>query len=517
MNNVLTPERIIKHTPATAAILSSAAPGSTTADLASKVPKETTGSVDLPGAFPETPATEPAAFSVNPIPETAGPGNPVKLAPGEPVPDPSTLTSNTVTSTAHNDASLEKASEPTFGVAPIPATAGAGNPVALAPGEKVPDPSTLTGNTVNSTVRTDKESYENSGAFGNAPVLPPVVTPQNERDQKGTGVLDMPPITKNMIPESSLPMGGVDPTISSVGPQSTTAALAAAVPLEAKKESQVPEVVKESQEAAGIPAEASAVPEEVKEKSEVESELLKQVPEAPVTSDGVKSEKTITAGETAAAVAGAATALGGAAVAYAATAKDKTVAAVANSGATAYLPESIQQSINSINAASSQKTTDATPEVVKESIAAAGQSPEAAAYAEPVAEKEAVERELLKEVKPETSSGEPAPAIAESGLSAPPSDSRDISPRTVPGTHTQTVPTVTSGVATGTTEAKTEAKSPPTTPAKTENKAAAPSSSSKAATTPASTSSAAADKADKKKKRTSIFGKLKAKFSDKKE
>ncbi len=101
------------------------------------------------------------------------------------------------------------------------------------PGETLPDPSTVTGNNINSAVTLDKESYEKSGAFGHAPVLPPVVTPQSERDQNGTGILDLPPISKNLIPESSLPIStsgegtfDASPTIQSVGPLSTTAQLA---------------------------------------------------------------------------------------------------------------------------------------------------------------------------------------------------------------------------------------------------------------------------------------------------
>jgi len=61
-------------------------------------------------------------------------------------------------------------------------------------------------------------------------------------------------------------------------PSTTTA-----IPLESSK---VPEVVKKSQEEAGFSPEASAIPEEVKEKSEVEKELLREVPEAPPTSEG---------------------------------------------------------------------------------------------------------------------------------------------------------------------------------------------------------------------------------------
>jgi hypothetical protein len=320
-----------------------------------------------------------------------------------------------------------------------------------------------------------------------------------------------------MIPESSLPIGGsgvgtfdATPTIQSAGPQSTTALLAGAVPLESSKAT-VPEIVKESQAEAGVGPEASAVPEEVKEKSAVEKELLSEVPVAAVTSDGTTTESPInaatgvTAGEAAAAVGGAAVAIGGAAAAFAIGAKDKAVEATKNSNATSYLPKSVQDSIASMNATSSvEKTADVVPETVKESIAESGQSPEAAAYPEEVAEKQAVEKELLAEVKKETSTGESAPIITgNSTLAVPASvatpDSRDISPTTVPGSHSQTVPEVTTGVASTTTE--------PVTPAK----AATP-----APTTPASSaagSSAAVDA--KKKKRSSFFGKLKAKFSDK--
>ncbi|KUJ15694.1 uncharacterized protein LY89DRAFT_685647 [Mollisia scopiformis] len=545
LNNVLTTERIKKHTPETAGIMAGVAPTSTTADLAKdvpleKAPLENTASSDLPGSFPETPAaTEKGDFSVNPLPAADGAVNPIKLAPGEKVPDPSIFTNNTVTSGVHDDPELVAAAkkaegEQTFGVSPLPAFPGAVNPVTTAPGEKIPTSEKLTGNTINSSVTTDKESYEKSGGLGNAPVLPPVVTPTAERELNGTGVLDMPP-AKNLIPESSLPMGAAgvgtfdaSPTIQSSGPQSTTAQLAAAVPLESSK---VPEVVKESQQEAGFAPEASAVPAEVSEKSAVEKELLNEVPEAPATSEGTagkgtdKSEKGVTAGEAAAAVGGAAVTAGGVAAAYASNAASSLPPSV-----TSKLPESIQNSIAATNAkADSQSTAKDTPEVVKESIAESGQSPEAAANENAVLEKKAVEKELLSEIKPETSTGESAPKITSTGtsggLNAPasaavagqPIESRDVSPGTVPGSHTetQTAPTVTSGVSATTTTDKTSAA--PATPAK--STAATPSTpakatpgSSKAGDSPASS---ATDKADKKKKRTSFFGKLKAKLSHK--
>lgn len=239
-----------KEGPGSAAI-SSAAPGSSTTEMAKDVPLEKKDSV--PGAFPETPAGErEEVFSVNPIPASSGIGNPVQLEAGQKVPDPSTHTSNTVESTATTDkAGYEKdASAATAGLA----AGSAGGALAAAEGEK-----------------------GEGGAFS------------------------VPEKSKNMIPESSLPIGeGKDaekdagPTIQSAGPTSTTAALAGEVPKEPRGEAKtvddeppsatlsgpapaVPEVVQESMAEAHQSPEAATNPEAVREKEEVESELLKDV------------------------------------------------------------------------------------------------------------------------------------------------------------------------------------------------------------------------------------------------
>ncbi|KYK58028.1 hypothetical protein DCS_05041 [Drechmeria coniospora] len=157
----------------------------------------------------------------------------------------------------------------TVSVNPLPAAAGAVNPISLKPGEKVPK--SVTAQDVKEHVKLDKESYEKSDA------LPAAVQ------------AELPPVSKNMIPESSLPMGnGNDVTINSVGAGATTAALAGKVPLEPK----VPAVVKESQEKAGFPPEASAVAAEVQDKAMVEEELKYKVKEVPATSVGVSADKT---------------------------------------------------------------------------------------------------------------------------------------------------------------------------------------------------------------------------------
>ncbi|KAF2683088.1 carbohydrate-binding module family 48 protein [Lentithecium fluviatile CBS 122367] len=512
-NNVLTPDDI-KDPIST---LSSAAPESSTAALAGAMPKEDARSKSedsIPGAFPltppaETPSNEPQAFSINPLPATAGLGNPIHLAPGEKVPEPSTFTDNTVQSTVKHDPEPEEA---TVSVAPLPATAGAGNPIHLEPGEKVPDPSTFTSNTIASTVKTDPESYEK----GAPPQLGPVVTSEAERDTKGS-MFGLPPIAGGLIPESSLPMKSdakteQDPgvTIQSAAPTSTTAALAGQVPLEPKG---VPETVTESQKEAGFAPEASANPEAVQEKKELEQELKEKVPEEPPTAEGS------TIGQAGAAAAAGATVTAGAFAAATYAAKEKAAETVGLNG---------------------QATASEVPEVVAESQKEAHASPEASANPKVVEEKKEVETELLKEVKKVTESGEPAPTVTAAtsetapglsgegltdtkplksssepdALNAPASkpavpeiaqpivDSRDVSPMSKQPTTQQTQPTVTTGVESSTTEAK----STPETPKKDST---APES---AKGTPESVASGATDK---KKKRRSIFGKLKEKFSSK--
>ena len=329
-------------------------PGATTSALAGQVPKESAKD-DLPGAFPETPAA---------------------------------------------DDSKEASS---FGVAPLPATAGIGNPIHLAPGEKVPDPSTFTSNTITSTVKTDPESYEKAdAAVSDGPSAA-------KSADTSAGMFGVPPVTGNMIPESSLPMGSdadipTDTgaiTLQSVGAGSTTAALAAGAPIEPRG---VPEVVAESQEEAGVSPEAAANPEAVTDKKDVEEELKEKVPEVPATSEGESSS-----GGVAGTVAGAFAAVSAAVVGVAVAAKES-------------LPESVQKPIEALTGSTTTATetapetaTETAPEVpsiVSESIAKADESPEAAANPEAVQEKSAMEQELESKVAPVQETGELAPTLA---------------------------------------------------------------------------------------------------------
>ena len=228
-------------------------------------------------------------FSVSPIPASEGTGNPVHLQPGEEVPEPSTLHSNTITSAVHDDPELKAQDDVnTFNVAPIPATGGTGNPIHLEPGEEVPHHSAITANTIDSNVKLDKESYEKSDS--GAPQLPSALTPGSELEANGQKPVFSglgPILGAPFIPESSLPMGegavsDVTPQVSSVAPQSTTAELAGQQPILPRG---VPEVVSESQEEAHVSPEAAANPEAVQDKSEFENELKQTVSKEPATTE----------------------------------------------------------------------------------------------------------------------------------------------------------------------------------------------------------------------------------------
>ncbi|CAN8105935.1 unnamed protein product [Discula destructiva] len=445
-NNVLTPEALLASLPATSAIMSNVTADSTTAQLAKDVPLEKDNKEQkpdqLPGSFPET----PAANELN---------NPI-------------------------------------GISPLPAAAGALNPIKLAPGEPVPKD--LQTADLNSNVKLDAESYEKADA------LPGI----------NTSDLNIPLVGGVMIPESSLPMGNGTANINSVGTNATTAALAAQVP----KEPKVPDVVKESQDKAGVDPEASGIATEVEDKNQVEEELKDKVPEAPSTSEGTggkgtdKSEGDKTLLETAAA---ATAALGAGAAAYAYAAKDKAVelAGQAPASVQEQLPASVQDTI--ATGTKETKIEEVSPEVpteVKDSIVEAGKSPEAAANTEAVGEKAAVEAELLKEVKTVNTTGEPAPKPEEPQVPAtttqeapkvvePPAESKDIP-------ETSTPPSGLNGTAATTENGAGNGAGPaaPTTPAE----------SSK--TDPETPNSSKSDQ--KKKNRVSgFFGKLKSKISHK--
>ncbi|RCI08571.1 hypothetical protein L249_4776 [Ophiocordyceps polyrhachis-furcata BCC 54312] len=378
-----------------------------------------------PGGFPATPTTEDV--SVNPMPAAPGAVNPtsgaasgksinehVKLdkdsyeksdalpsdkvginpkpaAPGAVNPTAGDKTPQSA-SAINDHVKLDKDSyeksdalpSSSVGINPMPAAPGAVNPVHLAPGEKIPPSASA----IDDHVKLDKDSYERSDAL-------PGVDTQSK----------MPPASKNLIPESSLPMGqGNNANINSVGPGATTAALAGAVPLEKDKNSanissvgpdatttglaravpkedkshnissvgpdattaglagavpkdaaQVPDVVKKSQAEAGVSPEASAVPREVEEKSMVEQQLKQEhVP------DMVK----------------------------------KSQAEAGVSPEASAVPREVAEK----SMVEQQLKQEHVPDMVKKSQSEAGFAPEASAVPQEVMEKSQVEKELQEKV-----------------------------------------------------------------------------------------------------------------------
>ncbi|KAK5057587.1 hypothetical protein LTR84_011587 [Exophiala bonariae] len=270
---------------------------------------------------------EPQAFGVSPLPATSGDSNPINVPAGEKLPPTSDVTASTIGSnvtTSKED--YEKAGqEPeSFSVNPLPATAGPGNPVNVPAGEKLPGQDQITSQSIHSSVTTSQEDYNKAGS--GIPFLTGALAAVG-LGGAGAAALGSSKKEESLIPESSLPMGedagktldagphissaaptsttadlagqvpleerkeasvADGPSISSAAPDSTTAGLAGSVPLEKAKEAisddpratteTVPEVVKESIAAAHVPAEATTSAEAVKEKAEVEQELLKHVP-----------------------------------------------------------------------------------------------------------------------------------------------------------------------------------------------------------------------------------------------
>ncbi|EPE08216.1 carbohydrate-binding module family 48 protein [Ophiostoma piceae UAMH 11346] len=461
INNVLTPENIVASIPA--AVLISAAPTSTTSDLAKDVPLEETAdpvfstpvisepvvinpstigseAIFITSAAPTSTTADllkdvPFENKAEPVAsvETAAPiatGAPLELT--EPAVSAATISSaapESTTAALAKDVPLEEpVAEKTAElpaelnkeiklINPFPAAPGGINPVKLAPGEPIPE--SLKTADINANVKLDPESYEKADAA-------------IAGDYSATS---LPPVSKNMIPESSLPIAsGNDFHINSAAPVATTAALAGAVPLEKKavdstsapvETATVPDVVKESQKEAGVAPEASAIPEEVKEKEQVEEELLKKVPEAPATSEGTTSG-TVTAAGIVGGITAAAAGLGAAAYATATSAKDKAVEqgtpaleqAAANLPLSVkqVLPAAVQEKIAAASATGGEAVTTDIPAEVKESFQESGFSPEAAANKEAVDEKKAVESELLKKIAPVESASEPSAPTATSSF-----------------------------------------------------------------------------------------------------
>ncbi|KAL8392436.1 hypothetical protein RB595_002579 [Gaeumannomyces hyphopodioides] len=377
-NNFLTPDDLVKSAPAETAFINSVGPESTTAALVKDVPVE-----DKKAEAKDKPKEEPGEEIKDDPKEESSADAIADMAKGDKEAVPGAFPETPA-------AVLEKE----FKVSPLPASEGAVNPIKLAPGEPIPE--SIIAQDVNANVKLDPESYEKADTLA--------------------GVSDvaalLPPVSSTMIPESSLPIAGAnDVTISSVGPNATTIALAGEVPLEPK----APAIVKESQEKAGVDPEASAIGGEVKEKAQVEAELLQKVPEAPSTAEGTagqgtdkaEADKTLAGTVTEAAAGLGAATMTLATVAQGVVEQAGAAAAQLPDSVKQHLPESVQKAIAPTTKEEiRQEVSPEVPAEVKESIKEAGESPEAAANTAAVEEKKEVEAELLKEVQPAAAVGE---------------------------------------------------------------------------------------------------------------
>lgn len=334
------------------------------------------------------------------------------------------------------------ANEPdSFSVKPIPATGAT---------------------SVQETVTTSKEDYEKAGsaalgvaggaALGGAALGGAAATELTQSDDA----------KEQIIPESSLPMkpdeaDAAGPFISSVGPDATTTGLAAGVPVDKKRQgmiidsdqvpseetptaSSVPEVVKESLHEAHQDPEAAASSEAVKEKADVEHELLGKVTSSEATGDPASA----------------------------------AAAQTSYYGLATSVPPTVEKSMEQAHA-----------------------SPEAAADSSVVAEKAAVEQELLKKVPSEEGAGEPAPSIAAATSEtapAPTDEPRTATGEQVPGTSAIAAAAVADGTAGADTAPATETK--PVVAERTEADATEYAPVQKDSSTPGVAPSAAAAVAD---------------------
>ena len=368
-------------------------PESTTANLAAQVPKESSSRPQeekehIPGSYPQTPGDENQLFRVG----SAAKAN----------------DSATKGSTSASNQEAKESETPVFGVNPIPASStGVGNPITLRPGDKVPHPSEITPNTIESTVRTDREAYE---ADASEPI---------SGNFKSSAAQELPKIHDSNLPGGSKSTDtGV--AISSAAPVATTAGLAAAVPLESQKSKNTGN----SQNNGTVDKD---VPEKVKDS-------LKEAHANPEAAGQHGSGDTGTAAISSAA----------------------PVATTA--GLAAAVPLESQKSKNTENLQKTSTVDSHVPGKVKDSFKEAHANPEAAGQHEAVEDKKDIEHELLKKVSPNESAGTPGPVTAAPFLeTAPgatgtttskPTQSKSESPQTAT-TKSSTGPTETTGVAGG--------------------------------------------------------------------
>lgn len=448
--------------------MNSVSADSTTAQLAKEVPLEKDVKAqpetetktedadakpsDLPGSFPETPADElNKTVGINPLPAAAGGLNPIKLAPGEPIPND--LKAADVNSNVKLDAESYEKSDA------LPGVDSKDLSVPPVSGTMIPESSLPigTGNPHINSVSADSTTAALAAEVPKEPKVPEVVKESQDKV-------------------------GVDPEASGIAD-------------EVKEKEQVEEELKEKVPEAPSTSEGTAG--KGTEKSESDKTLLET---AAATAAGVSAAAVATAVatkdkaiETAAPIA----------------AQNLPVSVKQQ------LPNSVQETINASGAEKTIETVSPeVPSEVKDSIVEAGKNPEAAANTAAVEDKKAVEAELLKEVKPaesaEGSKSEPSKVTEE----APKVAAAEETPKTTtdepkvvePPAAAADVPKVSeptgNGASNGTTANGSEA---PATPAK--SKDAKPKDSA--------TPNSATSEQKRKNRISGFFGKIKSKIASK--
>ncbi|KAI3584767.1 hypothetical protein IWW34DRAFT_609458 [Fusarium oxysporum f. sp. albedinis] len=608
VNNFITPDQLNTETPG-AAILNTVTPSSTTAAMAAEQPIEnkpteektlgdkvtsdnaaTDGNIltsekptqdeklpletpsDIPGGFPATPANElDTTIGINPLPASEGAGNPIKLEPGEKIPE--SITAQSTDKYVKLDKESYEKSDALPGIEtelPPDVVINSAAPTATTAGLAAEVPLESNGAFVPEVVR---ESQEKAGAVTEASTDPTEVKEKTMVEEELKGTVPEAPATSvgtagvgteksENTPDTSLAAlaataGGAviaaglaaketveekaSPALNSAADAITDTAnknlpdsvkeqlpVAAQETLAAKNEEQIrqevsPEVpaeVKESLVEAGKSPEAAANTAAVEDKKEVENELLKEV--KPVTGiyDSVveqpKEEPKQVSPEVPVEVKDSIAEAG------------KSPEAAANTEAVEEKKLVEAELLKEVKpAATIDETAKVAPEVpteVKESIVEAGERPEAAASAEAVENKKEVEAQLLKEAEPVPAVDEVKPQETESAVPAvaapvaAPLETKaveakpDAEPVTKPEEPKAEAKTETPAVGNG-----SSATGNGTTATGNGAKATETKATETKATTPANGSSSTANGEKKKKhnRLSSIFSKIKHKLSDK--
>ncbi|KAF4121026.1 Protein kinase, AMP-activated, beta [Geosmithia morbida] len=413
LNNFLIPQQIASATHDTPVFISSAGPNSSAAKMAGEQPIESQDDIstpaEIPGGFPETPAEE--TVSVNPLPASAGAINPISLEPGEKIPD--SFSAQDI----NKNVKLDKESYERSDALPV-----ADSETPVIPRDVLPDVGTPLDESIVKSVGPGATSATLAGQVANEPKQSDAAVASNFINSVGPESTTAS--LASQVPEEPEKSVSGDHSaaklaaISTVGAGATTASLAGQVPKESKGDD-VPGVVKDSQtntvqdsqdQVDAATPEAGNIPGTVDEKAQVEGEIEDEVPEATVSSEETAAQNTgdtaEKAGDSAETTDGSPAPIVGLAAATGAVAGSAGIATAALTGEGSKDSEETDES-----------KVGEVPETVKESQdKAIVSSPEASAVPEKVEEKVQVPEAA---VTPEGVSGQkPGGGISDSLLAA---------------------------------------------------------------------------------------------------